>query len=105
MAEFDMILTQSEQSLLTYVPTQNNVVIAQNITITPTRVQKVYTNNMIVPLFYKLTDENGDEVEFKREVREWDVILPFGTDSKTPRQNPTEILYKGKKLKHRFATD
>ena len=100
-----MIFTQSEQSLMEYVPTQNNVIIAQNITITPTRVQRVYTNKMIVPLFYKLTDENGDEVEFKRETREWDLILPFKDGNDTPRRSPTEILYKGKKLKHKFTTD
>ena len=103
MAEFDMLLTQSEQSLMTYVPTQNNVIIAQNITITPTRVQRVYTNKMIVPLFYKLTDENGDEVELRRETREWDVILTFGSDNKTPRRSPNEIIYKGKKLKNKFT--
>lgn len=102
MAEFDMILAQSEQKLMEYVPTQNKVIIAQNITITPTRVQKVYTSKMLVPMFYRFVDDDGDELEFKRETREWLCILPFGTDNKTPRQNPTEILYKGKKLKNKF---
>ncbi len=102
MAEFDMILTEAELLLLSYVPTERKIDIFNDVPILPTRVQKTYTEKMVVPFFYKLENEDGTQLEFKREVREWDVVLPFGTDSSTPRRTPTEINYKGRKLKNSF---
>ena len=102
MTEFDMILVEAETMLLNYVPHETKIEIFNDITILPTRVQKVYTEKMVVPFFHRIEDENGIELNFKREVREWDVVLPFGTDNSTPRRTPTEINYKGRKLKHNF---
>ena len=102
MTEFDMKIINSETLLLNYVPHETKIEIFNDVPILPTRVQKVYTEKMVVPFFYKLEDENGIELNFKREVREWDVVLPFGSDSSTPRRTPTEINYKGRKLKNSF---
>lgn len=97
-----MILTESELLLLNYVPTEKKIEIFNDIPILPTRVQKVYTEKMVVPFFHRLESEDGTQLAFKREVREWDVVLPFGTDNSTPRRTPTEINYKGRKLKNSF---
>ena len=102
MAEFDMALIEAELLLLNYIPTERKINIFNDVPILPARVQKTYTEKMVVPFFYKLENEDGTQLEFKREVREWDVVLPFGSDNTTPRRTPTEINYKGRNLKNSF---
>ena len=46
---------------------------------------------------------NGNLVEFKKEVLEFDMILPSGVGNDTPRKSPTEISYKSKKMKNKFT--
>lgn len=103
MAEFNMQIMDSETMLLNYEPINSNIVIFNEIPILPTRTIKTYNEFQVLPFFHNFTDENGVELNFKREVREWDVVLPFGTDNNAPRRTPTEINYKGRKSKNKFV--
>lgn len=67
-----------------------------------TRVNKVYTSYGFLPLFTREFDSDSDEVYYGREVREWDAILMSSTGMESPRRQPTELIYKGRKMKNDF---
>lgn len=68
------------------------------------RIPKVYNEVGFVPAFYRMTADDGVIEPFKKEIREWDVIMPSSGGVDTPRKQPTDIIYKGKKLRNDFPT-
>lgn len=68
------------------------------------RVPRVYNDYSILPAFTVMTNENGELGEITREQREWEMVLPFSSGSESPRKQPTELIYKGKKLRNPFPT-
>ena len=66
------------------------------------RVNKVYTSYGFLPLFVREFDADNDEAYFGKEVREWDAILMSSTGMESPRRQPTELIYKGRKMKNDF---
>ena len=105
MAEFDMILTESPLLELEYVPKNEKILIFDVYSIQATRVPKVYTERFILPAFYREEDTEGNDIDMKRETREFTMVLPFSSGNQTPRHSPNEIIYHGKKTKNKFTID
>lgn len=126
MAEFDSIIPSFEMLLdlpllkefeVTFVSTNNDFFpsatgnefdvtfnfMADN---TPTRMQKVYNSYDIIPIYLRMNDGELDEdIIFSKEVREWDMIIVSSEGVQSPRRQPTELIYKGRKMKNQFPTE
>lgn len=101
MAEFDAIILETNSLMGEYYVKENQII--HNVSFSPigiaTRMPKVYTDYAVLPMFVRM---GSVDEPFERETREWDMILPFGTTFETPRREPTELIYKARKLKNPF---
>lgn len=126
MEEFDSIIPSFELLLdlplpkeynVTFVSTNNDFFpqatgIEYDVTFnfvtndTPTRMQKVYNSYDIIPIYLRMDDgESGEDIVFSKEIREWDMIIVSSEGVQSPRRQPTELIYKGRKMKNPFPTE
>lgn len=102
-AEDNVYISDFEDVTLTYEPNTTRKLVIQKMNNGGyERIPVVYNKFEILPVIMKVDDT---VLEFKREVLEFDMILPTGIGNDTPRRTPTELIYKGKKMKHKFTTD
>lgn len=103
---FDLIIEETSSLASTFEGRMMDLEVEEQITILPTRISKTYTSYRILPLFTRFYNEDGsDEVAFTKEVREWDMVLTSNNGNETPRRQPTELIYRAKKLKNPFPTE
>lgn len=62
------------------------------------RIVKTYNNGVIIPLRIAVKNEDGTESPIKKEIREWDMILPFGSGNEAPRRRPLDIAWTKKQF-------
>lgn len=99
------ILSSIFNEEITHEPSNKNIILGFSIGDTPERIQKTYEKHKLLPIYYTLGDPDSTEIGLTKEVREFDMILTFGDSAQTPRRQPTELIYRAKKMKNKFSID
>lgn len=92
-----LIIHEVVPDLMTRSPNNKQLVIHEVAPLSPTREKNVYRNGKIIPLRSTLFND-GIEQQYKREVREWQMVLTFGDGNATPRRKPLDIAWTKKQF-------
>lgn len=74
------------------------IIVHEAMPLSLKRVTKIYNNGVIIPLRIAAKNEDGTDSPIKKEIREWDMILPFGSGNEAPRRRPLDIAWTKKQF-------